>query len=299
MMKLIPLLLIACQSRMINWYSQPYIKSLECDGKSLFAELPKKYEPSDIAYDTVKQLLYVVSDNGHLAKMTVKGELIETYKVKGKPDLEAIALLQAKPGILYLGVEYPTQIIEYDIEAAETIRTITLDELVDENSRIPADHQGLESMTFLENRNGKTYLLVGRQMDARVFVYETSKSDVLDLKYLGQFQAPGSGRDLSSLTLWKDRLWFVYDKSKLITYMDIKILDTSIQTINTTSLVDYTSLFTPINTLSMRIRGIEGLTFTKDHVFVAIDPPRIAPKDLLVYDHSTFFSCFASPSFVL
>jgi len=64
-----------------------------------------KIESSGIVYDPSTYKLYVVDDGGYVISMNTDGSNRKYVKIKGKPDLEAVATTGTGSGYIYVGVE--------------------------------------------------------------------------------------------------------------------------------------------------------------------------------------------------
>lgn len=75
------------------------------------------YEPSGLLWHEADSVLYTVSDDGKVTVMTADGNNQETREPRkagiGK-DYEAITMVQDHPDLLYIGVEHPDSIVEYN-----------------------------------------------------------------------------------------------------------------------------------------------------------------------------------------
>lgn len=286
---------------------------------SLMDELPDKTEPSDLVYHPQRNLLYVVSDNGKLLGLTVDGHMKEKYKLDGKPDLEGIAFVPSRPDFLYLGQEYPATIMEFNLQTGTVERSWDVQPVLDANKKSASSqnaseneedeaasdqNKGLEGLTFLPNKTSPFLgtFLVGRQSDARIFVFQIplleTKAVTMPV-FVGMIQPPGPGYDLSALTIWRNRLWVLYDKGKTLKALDVTQAD--ISTIQGDPVfVDLSlSMLESLGTMSFDIRGQEGLAFVDSPeggwAFVAVDAPhKTGRKDLLKYSLAHFFGCHSS-----
>jgi len=70
-------------------------------------------EPSGIVWDNYTGAIWVVGDEGELARMERDGSLTTVWTIQSGLDLEAVAVTGVAPKI-YLGQEYPPTILEYN-----------------------------------------------------------------------------------------------------------------------------------------------------------------------------------------
>ena len=156
-------------------------------------------------------------------------------------------------------------------------------------------NNGMESLVFVPNtaaKNGKGYFYAGRQKDARICVF-----DILDdtVHFAGALIAPGPEYDLSAMTLYRDRLYFLYDKEKLLLAVSSK--DPAIQPhrdINTVKTLTNTNV---VGAWHFTRRGQEGIAFGssdgQNWAIFAIDPPKKkGRKDIVRFHMNDFVTCF-------
>ncbi|KAJ8326591.1 hypothetical protein QVD99_006694 [Batrachochytrium dendrobatidis] len=310
---------------------------LNCNGHSLADILPAKSEPSDLAWDPLKQLLYIVSDNGHLvilglsptqSQQLPQMQLIDKIKVKHKPDLEGITLIPSRPGYVYLGVEEPAAILEFHISSQTIVSKLDLDKLMNDvqlggldDPQVQQKNQGLESLVYIPAVNPHEhpgFIIVGRQQDARLFVFNiTSKwtadsndesQDNLEMKFMGTTYAPGPSKDLSAITLWRSHIWLLYDKPKQMHSVQQTDFYNSLNLLDPAKVVSFesTAQTKTVEPFSFKTRGQEGIAFAdnirletgqsgSNLVFIAVDAPhKTGQKDLLMFSLDSFFGCFSS-----
>nr|KAJ3422782.1 hypothetical protein HK105_006335 [Polyrhizophydium stewartii] len=209
-----------------------------------------------------------------------------------------------------------------------------------------ADNQGLESLLFippLKTTSGSAragsgkqgqrlgYFIVGRQQDARLFVFEVTidgdpASGPMSLELLGTAHLPGApANDLSALTLWRSRIFMLFDKPKTLHVVSLDEMHAAIN-----RMLDFgasrapsdpviPSQLPPLQVLAdsrtnidgsgafaFEIRGQEGIAFAEPaggdpsaaadqtSVFVAVDAPhKSGRKDLLRFSVRDFLACFS------
>ncbi|KAI8928236.1 hypothetical protein BC831DRAFT_449049 [Entophlyctis helioformis] len=302
----------------------PGAQAQSCSGLSRIGLLPDTIEPSDLAWQPLLNQLFLVSDNGQVLGLTVDPSgttsAARSFRLKGL-DLEAVAVVPSKPDVVYLGVERPPAIVEFNLTSESITASISISSFLDTDPPPGAslqENQGLESLVFVpEPGNGSTgHFLVGRQQDARLFVFKTDTASPFALEFIGAIDPVGPGKDLSALTLWRSQLWMLYDKPKELHAVAIADLLAAISTAasgstsprapaqaaSTKQSRKNASLLpsSSIGTLAFDVRGQEGIAFVthagsqQEWVFVAVDAPhKNGRKDLLQYEVDTFFICFA------
>ena len=316
-------------SRLIPAWAVKFLKSagvidsLNCSKEppSLINEFTGRIEPSDLAYSPSLDTLFLVSDNGKLFTFDMSSRKVKKkYKVQGKPDLEGVTIVPSRPKFAYLGQEYPASILEFNIESGEVERIWNFQSLLDENP-VSGDegadsNKGLESLVFvpqdspaftLKSSNSSTLFtfLIGRQADARVFVVDIPLLEMSAQPraiFRGTFQPPGPGFDLSAMTIWRNKLWFLYDKGKTLHALDLKDLHLDANQGSNKTFSKDLQKFEPqsIGSLTFEIRGQEGIVFIEKNpseveVYISIDAPKkTGRKDLIYYPIRSFFGCHSS-----
>ncbi|KAJ3123913.1 hypothetical protein HK098_001558 [Nowakowskiella sp. JEL0407] len=285
-----------------------------CEPQQINHDLPKKFEPSDVVWDRTKQVMYVVDDNGRIVSLDENGNLKNQWDVnkamarnksfKGlKWDLEGVAFNPNKPDLLYLGLEYPASIIEFNLLSSQIVGIYRVQDIFDHNpTSDPSHNSGLESLAFIPSSASKYggYFYAGRQTDAQIFVVELEPKSQRAI-YHGWIKPPGPGFDLSAMTVFKDHLFMLYDKAKELTSVDI--LANELIPKNKPLRVDFTIIQpkTQFGTAKFTVRGFEGISFIDDkvgtpkYVVIGVDPPKKGMKTLIRYEFKQFLKCFSPP----
>lgn len=273
----------------------------KCDSisTSLYTNINTKFEPSDLSWNSISNnSFFVVSDNGLLYEIHIDGTVLYSWKIGKKLDLEAVLFIPSSPNTIYLGVEYPAQIIHYSLVTKSILFTFDIQQFVDSKppSIVNEKNSGIESLIYLESSSSLSggYFYAGRQFDARIFIFEILKSNTIVFK--GSFQPPGPMNDLSAMTVYNQSIYFLYDKDqKLVSIPSAhpiftpQIDNNSIQTLTVNS--------KDIGIFSSDIRGFEGITFgvvnNVEYLIIAVDPPKDkGKKDILRYLFNDFQRCF-------
>ncbi|KAJ3157661.1 hypothetical protein HDU89_000037 [Geranomyces variabilis] len=278
---------------------------VDCSGTSLYDRLPSKFEPSDLAFDHATSTLFVVSDSGKLGALTQvdsdNGPDAKVYAVGKQFDLEGCTLVPSRPGFVYLGNEYPAAIVEFELASSKVTRQWAVQPFFDASTTANADtNSGLESLVFSQTNDSLTTFYVGRQADARVFVVNVALDGQSTTKpaLVGTLDPPGPGTDLSSMTIFRDFIWLLYDKPKQA--LALPLSAATIPPDATGTIDDTGAASAQVGTLEFTTRGQEGLAFVEladgqKFVFVGVDPPKgKGDKDLRRYDFDTFFECFSA-----
>ncbi|KAJ3274533.1 TP53 regulating kinase [Terramyces sp. JEL0728] len=245
-------------------------------------EIPNNFEPSDITMDDKN--IYVVSDNGKIGIFDKSGNYQSKIKIAGKPDLEGITVIDKRPNILFLAVEYPPTLIEYDLTTDKMEREWDLSEYLIEHGEAHEHEsprsQGIESLVYVEN-DGAGYFFVGRQHDGMIFVFEITFTEPIDIEFYTKFQ-PFKRGDLSSLQVYNNHLFLLYDRPEIL------------QSISLSGLFRFTEHKVGEGDSEllgyMDFRGLEGILFTDDYVYLCVD--HNDDQRLLRMKKQDFFNCF-------
>ncbi|KAI9144204.1 hypothetical protein BKA69DRAFT_846622 [Paraphysoderma sedebokerense] len=125
-------------------------------------------------------------------------------------------LIVHRPDVLYLASEYPPTILEFSKSKSTVIRSWDLSPQFGYRKK-----DGLEAITFIPDASVPTggYFYVGRQRDARIFVFDVpvkSKSETKELNFRGYIIPPGPGFDLSALYYHNSTLYLLFDKPQVL-----------------------------------------------------------------------------------
>jgi uncharacterized protein YjiK len=105
------------------------------------------YEPSGLVWNPVTNKLFSVCNTGQLTMMNLDGTGQNNVKAPAYADYEAIAIADFSSSKVYIGVENPDSIIEYDWNVGfnTSMKSWNLTSVMD-----GADNNGLE-LTFYKN----------------------------------------------------------------------------------------------------------------------------------------------------
>jgi len=148
--------------------------------------LPEDYEPSGAVWHSGRQKLLVVDDSGLISQLDSSGGNITSWNVD--EDLEGITLIDPEGSLVYLAVEHPDSILEFDLDTGSlTGREWDLTPWLDG----PNNH-GLEALTY-----GNGHFFAGLQEDGTIF--EFNLQDNGDVQLLASFASHEARDDLSGL----------------------------------------------------------------------------------------------------
>lgn len=182
--------------------------------------LPPGYEPSGAAWHLRLNRLLLVDDEGNLSSLDADGGSLQTWFIGG--DLEAVCVADPDTPFVYIGLEHPDSVLEFDLDSGAVTRQFLLD-----GTLTGPVNLGLEALTFARNpahpEGGIFY--AGLQDDGRVYVFELSvaSSATLTTATLLATLAPAplyndiSGLDWVAAT---DTLYAVYDSHNEVIAFD-------------------------------------------------------------------------------
>lgn len=177
----------------------------ELPGTPIGSLLPATFECSGAAWHPRLQQLFVVSDDGHVARIEASGALPLVWQY-GSADLEGIAVANPDSDFVYLGIEQPDAIAEFRLATGTVTRVFLLTPWM--QSADP--NQGLEGLTFVpiagHPEGGEFWASL--QATGAIFRFSlpiASSATATAVTFLGSF-APVPGRtDLASLDYDRDR----------------------------------------------------------------------------------------------
>ena len=211
-----PLLVVAWAAA--AWAADPFPGELP--GVEIGQNLPGSYEPSGVAWHTRLEVLFLVSDGGSVTHMERDGSNAVTVSVGG--DLEGICVAHAASEFVYLGVENPDSIREFNFVTNTVTRTFDLTDYMTGPS-----NNGLEALTFIPDDGHPEggLFCAGLQSDGLIYVFELpilSSQTSEDVTFLGTITPVAGRTDLSGLHYAADveTLYAIWDTSNLVRAMD-------------------------------------------------------------------------------
>ncbi len=178
------------------------------------------FEPSGIAWHAGLELLVVVSDNGKLCTFTVDGTNTQC-KTLGS-DLEGVTVVDAETSLVYLAVENPDSIVEFDLDTMSlTGYSWNLTNWLASSDA----NQGLEAVTFVPNGShpfadstsgGVFYTSMQEKDDVFIFDIDLSVNGAVDA--LGSFEPHDKWYDSSDMYFSTDTglLYIIYDNYNIL-----------------------------------------------------------------------------------
>ena len=192
-------------------------------GTEIGSGLPSGYEPSGIVWHERYDALFLVSDDGWVSWVDQSGSVITTWTPGS--DLEGITIADSDTDYLYLGVEEPETIREFDISAG------TLSgKSWDLTAWMPGiSGQGMEALTFVPNghhpyssSSSGGLFYAGLQADGRIYVFDVDLDLSGSVSYVDTIEPYPGMADLSGLHYHTDTgvLYGIYDSWNLVLEMN-------------------------------------------------------------------------------
>ncbi len=198
------LLLVAPVTQAADWPAS--------DGTDIGGNLTAGYEPSGIVWQERLEELFLVWDNGYISQMGTDGTVDQTTYYGG--DFEGLTLADSDTNYIYVGVESPDSIKEFDVSSWEfTGKTWDLTTWM-----TGADNQGLEALTYVDG-----YFYAGLQADGKIYVFDVDLNNSGTVSWVQTIDPPtGISSDISGLyySVETEYLYAVYDSSNLLVEME-------------------------------------------------------------------------------
>lgn len=97
-------------------------------------------EPSGLAFDKVNNQLFTVSDDDNIYRLSVTGNLLQTYNYNG--DLEGVSMYNT-PNTILVAIEDTHQIFEYNFVTSSVVATHMMN-----YSNMGSGNNGIEGVTY-------------------------------------------------------------------------------------------------------------------------------------------------------
>jgi hypothetical protein len=239
--------------------------------------LPKDAEPSGCAYDDSRNVIWTISDNGYLMKTDLNGTQVTKYELGEKLDIEDLVFVPSRPNYLYLALEAPASVLEYDLNSQKISRRWALfDNNGDQN-------RGIEALGLLPSPLSRYgyFFIAGSQADAQLHVFEinleAANGKALPMAIV---KPPGPGEDLSAMSTSSDGqvLFLLFDKHQQLLGINATRAPKFLPDVHDKP-EGWFPQPTPVFDLSkagsfhfdLPMSGAEGVTFTPDYMFIGID----------------------------
>ena len=184
------------------------------------------YEPSGIVYHSGLGKLVLVGDGGDVTTMNIDGSDIDNDHIGG--DFEAVTVANTGTDLVYVGVENPDSIKEFDISDG----SFTGNQWDLTTWMIGASNQGLEGLTFIPNgshpyanSSSGGLFYAGLQEDGDIYVFDidvTSSYTVNEDDYIAKITLNDSRTDISGLDYSTETglLYAIFDSSNELLEID-------------------------------------------------------------------------------
>nr|HPJ72126.1 SdiA-regulated domain-containing protein [bacterium] len=192
-------------------------------GTEIGGGLPAGYEPSGAVWHTRLGQLFLVSDDGWVSRMDSDGGSPVTWTPGG--DIEGITIADPDSDYLYIGIENPDTIREFDFgTGALTGKSWDLTAWMTGDA-----NQGLEALTYVpagEHPYGGTHpgglFYAGLQADGRIYVFAVDLDVSGSVSYVDVIQPYAGLSDISGLhyETATRTLYAVFDSWNLLLEMD-------------------------------------------------------------------------------
>lgn len=147
-------------------------------------------EPSGIVWHESRQSLFVVEDSGVLIEISAAGAMLHTWPLAG--DFEGIAVAE-NDRYLYIGIENPDSIVEFDLETGSGELTGKSWDLTPWMASTDPN-QGLEGLSY---RNGLFH--AGLQEDGKIYVFDVNLGASGDVDFEGSFTPYAGYADIAGI----------------------------------------------------------------------------------------------------
>lgn len=190
--------------------------------------LDSAYEPSGAVWHSGLDKLFIVDDEGTVSTIDSNGENITNWTLGG--DLEGITVADMESDFIYIGVENPDSIKEFNVATGQVTRTFTLTTWM-----TGAYNQGLEALTFVadETNSEGGYFYAGHQGEGKIYVFNlpiVSSATSTTVTYVQTITPVSGWSDISGLDYDKEnkKVYVIYDSYNTLLSMktDGTLVDT-------------------------------------------------------------------------
>ncbi|MBT7310888.1 glycosyltransferase [bacterium] len=167
--------------------------------------LPEEYETSGAVYHPVRETIITVSDGGHICEMSPDGGNATVWTLE--EDLEAVTIADPSSDLIYLGVEHPDGVIEFNLATGSP--TGNSWDLTDWMNG--PNGNGLEALTYVD---GLFY--AGLQEDGKIHKFDLQPAG--NVTRVGVFNSYDNLDDLSGMhyDACTDLLLAIHDNHNLL-----------------------------------------------------------------------------------
>jgi hypothetical protein len=186
------------------------------------------FEPSGIVWDDFTGALWLVGDEGQIARMLRDGTHTSCWSLPSGVDLESIAVTDTINKI-YLGVEYPPQILEYNSSSTAAPSSTGKSWLLPFPSGTVNSSDGMEGMTWVPNgyhpypnSSSGGVFFASSQSNGTIYVFDVNLAVSGSTPVLLDSFTPSADDDISDLYFSKQTrtLFVLYDTANLLLEMN-------------------------------------------------------------------------------
>jgi hypothetical protein len=151
-------------------------------GTDIGGSLPSGFEPSGIVWDDFTDALWVVDDEGMLARMLRDGTFTSHWTVSVGLDLESVAVTGTTQK-LYVGKEYPATIYEYNSSSTGAPTSASKSWVLSSFDPAATALKGMEGLTWVPNgyhpyanSSSGGLFFASSQASGTIYVYDVNLS---------------------------------------------------------------------------------------------------------------------------
>jgi len=180
--------------------------------------LPNGFESSGIIWSPYYNALFLVSDKGTISQMNIDGSNVKSWSVPG--DLEGVTITDSNSKYIYVIVEYPFKLIQFDPSNGTIVNSISLTDIIPATN---SSNEGIQGITFVQNgyhqyttiNNGLFYF--GMQENGIVYVLDVDFTNK-NANLIDSFTPVVGKKDISDLFFNTETktLFILYDSSNLL-----------------------------------------------------------------------------------
>lgn len=188
-------------------------------GVNIGQSLPAGFEGSGAVYHPRLDRLFIVSDSGYVASLEKDGSFFSQTFVGG--DLESITVADPSSNFVYLALENPDSVLEFDLVAGVVTRAFDVSAILTGSANL-----GVEAMTFVPNANDPEGGLfhLGQQSNGRVYVFRlpiVSSASATTYTFVTSYLPVAGLTDISGLEYDREhgRLYAIFDANDRLVEM--------------------------------------------------------------------------------
>lgn len=204
-------------------------------GTDIGGSLPSGFVPSGIVWDDFTGALWIVSDEGTLARMLDDGTMEDDWPIAPGLDLEAVAVTGTTQR-LYLGKEHPPTIMEYKSSSTGAPTSENKSWTLGFTTTLSS---GMEGLTWVpngyhpySNSNSGGLFFASSQYDGKIYVYDVNLSVSGTWTFVDSFTPDSAQTDISDLYFSPSTrtLFVLYDAANKMLEIDTSTASYSIMT---------------------------------------------------------------------